>query len=96
MFLLQQKYQTLEHYNRLQQEHSLLHTKFITMENEMTRSNNRTDHCEKQVLALENYNNAYETCFHVQSKELSVMKNKRLQVEKEVAALRQLSNIIPL
>ncbi|CAC5421382.1 unnamed protein product [Mytilus coruscus] len=97
MLLLQQKYQTLENnYNRLQLDHSLLQNKFVTMKNEMTISNNRTDRCEKKVLALESYHNATETRFHVQGEELSVMKNKSLQVEKELAALKQLANIKPL
>ncbi|CAC5421370.1 unnamed protein product [Mytilus coruscus] len=97
MFLLQEKYQTLEqNYKRLQQEHSLLQTKFITMENDMTRSNHRTDYCEKRVLALESSHNATETRGHLQGEELSVMKNKSLQVEEEVVALKQLANIKPL
>ncbi|CAC5421385.1 unnamed protein product [Mytilus coruscus] len=97
MLLLQEKYQTLEHnYNRLQQEHSLLQTKFIAMENEMKRSNNRTDNCEKKVLDLESYHNATETRFRAQGEELYLMKNKSLQVEQEMAAFKQLPNIKPL
>lgn len=83
MFLLQQKYQTLEHnYNRLQHEHAILQNNYNKMDNEITTSKNRSYLCEEKV--------------RVQGLELYGMKNKSLQIEGEVAALKQLANIKPL
>ncbi|VDI60587.1 Hypothetical predicted protein [Mytilus galloprovincialis] len=83
MLLLQQKYQTLEHnYNRLQHEHAILQNSYNKMDNEITKSNNRSYLCEEKVRS--------------QGEELYGMKNKSLQIERNVAALRQMANIKPL
>lgn len=66
------------------------------METAILRTNNRTDQCEKNVLALASYHNATETRVRAQGEELDVMKNKSLHFEKEVAALKQLENMKPL
>lgn len=93
----EQKYQTLEqNHNYLKQEHSKLLNKYSVLENEMIAITNKTKQAEEKYVHQESFNNGMDMRIRIQGEELNTMKNKSMEVEKEVLSLKILANIKPL
>ncbi|XP_071127388.1 chromosome partition protein Smc-like [Mytilus edulis] len=97
LLLLEQKYHTLEQNHKyLNQEHSTLLKKYSVLENEIIAITNKTKHAEEKDIYQESFNNGIDMRIQMQVEELNTIKNKSLEVEKEVLSLKQLASIKPL
>ncbi|CAG2190466.1 unnamed protein product [Mytilus edulis] len=97
LLLLEQKYHTLEQNHKyLNQEHSTLLKKYSVLENEIIAITNKTKHAEEKDVYQESFNNGIDMRIQMQVEELNTIKNKSLEVEKEVLSLKLLANIKPL
>ncbi|VDI69475.1 Hypothetical predicted protein [Mytilus galloprovincialis] len=81
---------------KTKQKHSQLLKKYSVLENEIIAIKNKTKQAEEKEVHQESINKGIDMQFRIQGEELNTMRNKSLEVEKEVLSLKQLANIKPL